>query len=71
MNDATTRHPLPQHRIDLPKILDTKQVASFVNDGYLILPDLVSQDDLEALKNDAPAVLPGQHRRPGGRKQKR
>lgn len=38
--------------IDVPKILTDAQVKSFVDDGYAVVPDLISPDELEELKAD-------------------
>ena len=35
--------------IDVPKVIDDKQVAAFVDNGYLVVPDLVMEAELDEL----------------------
>ncbi len=52
--DARAREP-----IDVPKILDREQVAFFVDNGYLVVPDLVGSDELAELKRDVVTIARG------------
>ncbi len=47
------------HRIDAPKMLDETQVRFFVEQGYLVLPDLVTPDELDELKRDTAFIARG------------
>ena len=38
--------------IDVPKILNNDQVRSYLEDGYLVVPDLVGERELTDLKTD-------------------
>jgi hypothetical protein len=49
----------PAARIDLPKVLGPEQVRSFVDDGFLVMPDLIAPAELEALKADACKIARG------------
>lgn len=46
-------------RIDVPRVVDEEQVAFYVEHGYLVVPDLVSPDELEELKQDIIKVARG------------
>ncbi len=45
--------------IDTPKRLSDAQVRSFVDDGYLVLPDLINADELAELKADTSQIARG------------
>ena len=45
--------------IDVPKIVPDEQVKFFVENGYLVVPDLISQDELEELKQDTVTLAKG------------
>jgi ectoine hydroxylase-related dioxygenase (phytanoyl-CoA dioxygenase family) len=47
--------------IEVPKILDEKQIQFFVEQGYLVVPDLIETDELEELKRDVVAIARGQY----------
>ncbi|MEE3258885.1 MAG: phytanoyl-CoA dioxygenase family protein, partial [Candidatus Latescibacterota bacterium] len=47
--------------IEVPKLLDETQVQFFVDNGYLIVPDLMEAAELEELKDDLVAVARGQY----------
>lgn len=47
--------------IDVPKVLNNEQVTFFVEHGYLILPDLISPAELEALKADTLRIARGEY----------
>ena len=38
--------------IDVPKIISDEQIQSFIQDGYLVVPDLLSLDEVEELRQD-------------------
>lgn len=40
------------NRIEVPKIATEQQVCFFVDNGYLVLPDLVTPEEIEELKQD-------------------
>ena len=64
MNDVSTLNegaPVTDNFINVPKILTNSQVASFVENGYLIMPDLVSSEEINELKADTVAVARGQY----------
>lgn len=46
-------------RIEVPKILDEQQVRRFVEEGYLIVEDLVSAEEVEELRKDIVAIARG------------
>lgn len=45
--------------IEVPKTLDESKVKSFVDDGFLILPDLVLPEELEEIKKDTLKIARG------------
>lgn len=47
--------------IDAPKPLSGRQVQAFVDDGFLILPGLITPAELEELKGDAVKIARGQY----------
>ncbi|MCE9615827.1 MAG: phytanoyl-CoA dioxygenase family protein [Lentisphaerae bacterium] len=51
----------PAARIEVPRILPPQQVKAFVDDGYLIIPGLVSRSEVEDLRRDAVALARGQY----------
>ena len=53
--------PRLEERIDVPQILSQNQIEQFVNDGFLIMPDLVSAPEIEELKEDTVAIARGQY----------
>lgn len=53
--------PRIEPRIDVPQLLDQQQVQQFVDDGFLILPDLISPEEIEELKRDTVAIARGQY----------
>ncbi len=46
-------------RIEVPKIVDQEQVAFYVDNGYLAVPDLLGADELTDLKQDIIKVARG------------
>ncbi|HEY3332176.1 MAG TPA: phytanoyl-CoA dioxygenase family protein [Capsulimonadaceae bacterium] len=48
-------------RIDVPKMLDDKQVKSFVDDGFLIAPGIITPDEIEELKRDTVKIARGEY----------
>ena len=57
--ESSTQPPGP--RIDVPQVLDEKQVLSFVEKGYLVVPELLAAAELEELKRDLVAVARGEY----------
>jgi ectoine hydroxylase-related dioxygenase (phytanoyl-CoA dioxygenase family) len=51
--------PKAPARIEVPNIASAKQVKSFVDDGYLAVPDLISPAELEELKADTAKIARG------------
>jgi ectoine hydroxylase-related dioxygenase (phytanoyl-CoA dioxygenase family) len=47
--------------IEVPPILDETQIAFFVENGYLVLEDLVSPAEIEELKTDTLAIARGDY----------
>jgi hypothetical protein len=48
-------------RVDVPRIVDDAQVRFFVENGYLVVPDLVTPEEVETLRRDAVALARGQY----------
>jgi len=61
VNVAEQGAPTTDNFIDVPKILTDSQIAFFVENGYLIMPDLVSPEEINELKADTVAVARGQY----------
>lgn len=53
--------PSKDNFIEVPKFLSDDQVAFFVENGYLILPDLISQGEISELKTDTVSIARGQY----------
>jgi len=51
----------PSPEIEVPKPLDEAQVQFFVDNGYLVVPDLMEAAELAELKGDLVAVARGQY----------
>ncbi|MAE62655.1 MAG: phytanoyl-CoA dioxygenase [Phycisphaeraceae bacterium] len=45
--------------IDVPRILEPDQVRAYLDDGYLVVPNLVDPDELDELKRDIVKVARG------------
>ena len=45
--------------IDVPKIISDEQIQSFIQDGYLVVPDLLSLDEVEELRQDTITLAKG------------
>ncbi len=50
-----------QAAIQVPKILEKDQVNFFIEQGYLVVPDLIDSDELEELKRDIVSVARGHY----------
>ena len=48
-------------RIDLPKLLASEQVRAFVNDGFLVVPNLLGAGELEQLKSETIKIARGEY----------
>src|SRR5688572_9744397 len=48
-------------RVEVPKVLNQDQVRFFVENGYLVVPDLVDMEEIEALRRDAVALARGKY----------
>lgn len=53
--------PSLAERLEVPQNLSSAQVAQFVDDGFLVLPDLMSSEELEELKRDAVDIARGKY----------
>lgn len=53
--------PRLEPRIEVPHLLDQKQVQHFVDKGFLVIPDLISPEEIEELKRDTVAIARGQY----------
>ena len=51
----------PGAPIEVPRPLDSGQVQSFVDDGYLVVPDLMEEAELDELKRDLLDVARGRY----------
>ena len=61
-NSSDSRGPVQQdHVIKLPRPLDQSQVQSFVDDGFLIVPEVISQPELDELKQDTADLARGKY----------
>jgi ectoine hydroxylase-related dioxygenase (phytanoyl-CoA dioxygenase family) len=47
--------------IEVPKIASDEQVKFFVENGYLVVPNLISKDELEELKQDTIKIARGEY----------
>jgi len=59
--DQLDASPHLQPRIEVPKILDQAHIAQFVNDGFLVVPDLITPQEIEELKADTVAIARGKY----------
>jgi hypothetical protein len=51
--------PHMENVIEVPKILSDTQVKSFIEDGFLVLPDLVTMEEVEELRRDTVFIAKG------------
>ena len=51
----------PAESIDVPKLLTDEQVRFFVENGYLIVPKLISPEEVEELRQDTVRVARGEY----------
>src|SRR5690349_21408334 len=56
---ATEAAPNTGGRIDVPQVATPEQVRFFVENGYLVLPDLVTPDEVEELRRDTAYIARG------------
>ena len=49
----------PNALIEVPKIISDEQIQSFIQDGYLVVPDLLSLDEVEELRQDTVTLSKG------------
>ena len=47
--------------IDVPKIVNDEQIQFYVNNGFLVIPDLMATEELQELKDDLVAVARGKY----------
>lgn len=52
---------MAENWIDLPKPLNNEQIRFFVENGYLIVPDLLSSGELDDLKSDTLKIARGKY----------
>jgi len=45
--------------IDVPKVITEEQVNFFIENGYLVVPDLMTAEEIEELRNDAAFIARG------------
>jgi len=50
---------IPTESIDVPKLLTEAQVDFFVENGYLVVPNLISMEEVEELRQDTVRVARG------------
>ena len=58
MTDLSQQTEAP---IEVPRIIDDEQVRFFITNGYLIVPKLMTVDELQELKDDLIAVARGKY----------
>src|SRR5262245_46341303 len=51
----------PGTAIDVPKVLDDRQVRFFVEQGYLAVPDLIAPAEVEELRRDVVRLARGDY----------
>lgn len=49
------------NRIDVPHVLNQDQIRGWIDDGYLIIPDMLSSAELDELKQDLVAIARGKY----------
>jgi ectoine hydroxylase-related dioxygenase (phytanoyl-CoA dioxygenase family) len=49
------------HRIEVPKVASDEQVKFFVENGYLVMENLITADELEELKRDTAQIARGHY----------
>ena len=49
------------NRIDVPRVLSEKQLQDWLEDGYLVVRDLLSTDELDELKQETVAISRGKY----------
>lgn len=59
--DQTDASPHLAPRVEVPRILEDSQIAQFVEEGFLALPDLVTPEEIEELKTDTVAIARGDY----------
>ncbi len=52
---------MAQEIIEVPKPLSDQQVRFFVDNGYLVMPNMLTRDELEELKTDTIAISRGKY----------
>jgi ectoine hydroxylase-related dioxygenase (phytanoyl-CoA dioxygenase family) len=50
-----------EHRIEVPKVASDEQVKFFVENGYLVMPGLVTPEEIEELKADTNQIARGHY----------
>jgi hypothetical protein len=58
-DDLPTGVPATTHPIEVPKVATDAQVRQFVEDGFLVLPDLVTMEEVEELRRDTAHIARG------------
>jgi len=59
--DQLDASPRLQPRIEVPQVLNQSQIEQFVNDGFLVVPDLITPQEIEELKVDTVAIARGKY----------
>ena len=60
-NAVSAGAPNAENFIEVPRILNDEQVTFFVENGYLILPDLMAHEEIEELKADTVSLARGKY----------
>jgi ectoine hydroxylase-related dioxygenase (phytanoyl-CoA dioxygenase family) len=55
----TTAQPSTAERIEVPRVLGDAQVRFFVDEGYLVVPDLVTPDEVAEMRRDTVLIARG------------
>jgi phytanoyl-CoA hydroxylase len=58
---ATTVLERDSARIEVPKVVSQEQMRSFVENGFLVVPDLVSGEEIEELRRDTVDLARGKY----------
>lgn len=53
--------PETAERIDVPKIVSDKECQFFIDNGYLVVPNLLSKSEIDELRNDTVSLARGKY----------
>lgn len=51
--------PVPENRVEVPKLLDAASVQSFVDNGFLVVEGLVTPEEVEEMRQDTVTIAKG------------